>query len=202
MTSSRFIFARHRLISGVASLAFVGLSFLPSAAEAKKFDLDGNHTSITFRASTVLFDVDGRFDKYKLSIDGDPAALGAITVKLDIEAGSINTNNKTRDEHLRSPDFFDAKKFPKLSFVGTSAAKEGDKIVVAGTLEIHGVKNEVKIPFTPVVAKNGAGVEEHVYKGELTLHRKDFGVGADSLAAKISLADEVPVKLLIAGFFP
>src|SRR5262249_10132924 len=120
---------------------------------------------------------------------------------LVIDAASIDTGNKKRDEHLRSADFFDVKKFPKITFTAGSAAREGDKVVLDGTLEMHGVKKPQRLVFTQVVAKNGAGLMEHVYKTELTINRKDFGIGADSVAAKISLADAVTVKILLAGFF-
>lgn len=173
----------------------------PAVADAKKFDNDGNHTSIEFTAKTVLFKVNGRFDKYNLLVDGDPQALGTVNVKLEIDVKSISTGNKTRDEHLKSPDFFDAKKFPKIIFTGTKATRDGDKVIVEGTLEMHGVKKELKVPFSPMVAKNGAGVEEHSFQGEIVINRKDFGVGNDSIGARISLANEVKVELMIAGFF-
>lgn len=188
----------HNLLA--VPLVFAALA-VPAVAQAKKFDNDGNHSSIEFTAKTVLFKVNGRFDKYNLAIEGDPQALGPVQVKLEIDVKSIDTNNKTRDEHLRSPDFFDAKKFPKIVFTGTKASREGDKVIVEGTLEMHGVKKEMKIPFSPMVAKNGAGVEEHSYQAELVLHRKEFGIGNDSIGARISLADEVRVELMIAGFF-
>ncbi len=177
------------------------LAATPALAAPKKFENDGNHTHLGFKASTTLFDVAGWFDKYNLLIEGDPAAPTSVRVKLEIDAKSINTNNKTRDNHLRSADFFDAKKYPKITFVSSTATREGNRIVLDGTLELRGVKKPFKIPFSHVVAKNGAGNEEHVFKADLTLNRKDFGLGADSVAAKISLADEIQVKLLVAGFF-
>ena len=177
------------------------LALSPALASAKKFENDGNHTVIGFKASTLLFDVEGRFNKYNLDIDGDPDALGAAKIKLVIDAASIDTANKKRDEHLRTPDFFDVKKFPKITFTADGARREGDKVVVDGTLEMHGVKKPMHLVFTPTAAKNGAGYLEHVYKAELSLNRKDFGIGTDSVAAKISLADAVVLKILLAGFF-
>lgn len=181
-------------------VAVVALAGNAAAAE-KTFSNDGNHTFIGFRASTTLFDVDGWFDKYNLLIQGDPQTLSPVKVKLEIDARSINTRNKKRDDHLRAPDFFDAKKFPKITFTSEKAIREGDKVVVDGTLEMHGVKKPLKIAFKQVVAKNGAGYEQYVYKAEVPLNRKDFGIGVDSVAAKISLDDTVLLKLLVAGFF-
>jgi polyisoprenoid-binding protein YceI len=182
-------------------LVFLLAATLGANAHAKKFENDGNHTIIGFKASTVLFDVDGRFNKYNLAVEGDPEKPGAARISLVIDAASIDTGNKKRDDHLRTPDFFDVKKFPRITFTASSASREGDKVVVDGTLEMHGVKKPVKLVFTQVAATNGAGVMEHVYKTELALNRKDFGIGVDSVAAKISLADTVTVKILLAGFF-
>jgi polyisoprenoid-binding protein YceI len=176
--------------------------FLASPASAqKKFENDGNHTFIGFKATTTLFDVEGWFDKYNLLIEGDPAKPEGAKIKLEIDAKSINTRNKTRDKDLREPAFFDVKKYPKIIFTGTKATKEGDKVIVEGTLEMHGVKKDVKIPFKQVIAKNGAGYEQVVHKAYIKINRKDYGIGTDSIAAKISLDDEVELKLLVAGFF-
>jgi polyisoprenoid-binding protein YceI len=184
----------------IGSVAFLGLVGVAQAGP-KTFEVDPNHTILGFTASTLLFDVQGRFDKYKVQVSGDPDTLADAKVQIEIEAKSIATSNKTRDGHLQSPDFFDVGKHPKIIFTSTSVKKEGDKLVVDGTLDMHGVKKPLKIPFEAVAAKNGAGVLENVYKASVPLNRKDFGIGADSIAAKISLKDQVTLTLLLAGFF-
>lgn len=174
----------------------------PAAAPAvKKFENDGNHTRIRFVASTI-FDVDGWFDKYNVSINAaDPDAAKDAAVKLEIDAASINTNNAKRDEHLRSPDFFDVAKFPKITFVSTKVSKKGkDGVTVEGDLTLRGVTKKVKIPFKAMKAKNGYGIEEYIYRGGLKINRKDFALG-DGIAAKIALKDEVNVQIELAGFF-
>lgn len=165
------------------------------------FDVDKNHSFFGFKASTVLFDVPGQFDQYKVNITGDPASGGDAKVRIEINARSINTQNQQRDEHLRSPDFFDANQFNKIVFTSSKVVKQGNQVIVDGTLDMHGVKKEVSIPFQEVVAKNGAGYMEHVYKAKINVNRKDFGIGAESVAAKISLADDVELSLLLAGFW-
>jgi polyisoprenoid-binding protein YceI len=174
----------------VGSVAMLGL-----------VEVDPNHSIFGFTASTILFDVQGRFDKYKVDISGDPDTLADAKVQIELDAKSISTGIKGRDDHLRSGDFFDVGKYPKIVFTSTSVKKEGNKLAVDGTLDMHGVKKPLKLSFDTVTAKNGAGIMENVYKTEIPLNRKDFGIGADSVAAKISLSDEVKVKLLLAGFF-
>jgi polyisoprenoid-binding protein YceI len=185
------------LLGGAALLGLIGIAH----AGVKAFDVDANHSIFGFTASTILFDVQGHFDKYKVEVSGDPETLANAKVQIEIDPKSVNTDNKKRDEHLRAPDFFDVAKFPKILFTSTAVRKDGNKVVVDGTLDMHGVKKNLSIPFEAVTALNGAGVMENVYKAEIPLNRKDFGIGADSVAAKISLKDEVKLKLLLAGFF-
>lgn len=71
---------------------------------------------------------------------------------------------------------------------------------MTGTLDMHGKKKKLTIPFRRVSGKNGAGVATTAFKGKLPLNRNDFGVGTDSIAAKISLEDEVALDLLLVAF--
>ncbi len=185
------------LLGSIALLGLVGVAH----AATKYFEVDPNHTNLGFTASTVLFDVQGHFDDYKVSVIGDPDTLAGGQVQIEIDTKSISTANKNRDTHLQSPDFFDAAKYPKITFTSTALKKEGAKVVVEGTLDMHGVKKTMKIPFDVVTAKNGAGVMETVYKASVPLNRKDFKLGGESIAAKISLKDQVSLNLLLAGFF-
>lgn len=179
----------------------LGLLCGVARAEVQSFEVDTNHTIIGFKASTVLFDVPGHFNRYKVQISGDPATGKDAKVRVEIDAASVDTGNAGRDKHLRTDDFFAVGKFPKIIFNGDSVTREGDKLLVKGTLELHGQKKPLSLAFSSVTATNGAGVMEHVYKAELPISRKDFGVGADSVAAKISMKDEVQLNLLLAGFF-
>ena len=185
------------LFAGIALLGLVGVA----QAATKYFEVDPNHTILGFTAATVLFDVPGHFEKYQVQVIGDPDTLAGAQVQIEIETKSISTSNEKRDGHLASPDFFDAVKYPKITFTSTSVRKEGAKVLVEGTLDMHGVKKTLKIPFDAVSAKNGAGVLETVYKASVPLNRKDFKLGGDSIAAKISLKDQVNLNLLLAGFF-
>jgi polyisoprenoid-binding protein YceI len=121
-------------------------------------------------------------------------------VKVTIDVASIDTQNQKRDDHLKSPDFFDAKKHPTITFASTSIRKKGSQLIVKGNLTMHGKTKVVTIPFKVAKGKNGAGVDTTTYKGKLTIDRNAFGIGTDSIAAKISLEDEVELKLLLVTF--
>lgn len=180
----------------------IGLAFAGSTALAKysPLKLDTVHTKIQFTASTILFDVDGEFGKYDIQIDGDPDKPASVNVKANIDVASINTQNTKRDNHLKSSDFFDAEKYPTIQFQSTNVRQKDGQLIVKGNLTMHGTTKPVTIPFKVANGKNGAGVDTRTYKGKLTIDRNAFGVGTDSIAAKISLEDEVDIKLLIVTF--
>ena len=182
-------------------LALAMLCFLPAFAGTKVFTPDTTHSVIGFRAATLLFKVEGRFDRYTMDIQGDPDALGTVKVDVAIDTASIDTQNGTRDNHLRSADFFDVKRFPTIRFTSSKAWRQDGKVMVAGTLEMHGVKKDLTLAFEPAFGKNGAGVDTWSYEASFQLKRSDFGIGADSVAAKISLKDPVQVDLMLVGFF-
>lgn len=167
----------------------------------KTFENDGNHTVLAFKAGTILFDVPGKFTKYTVEASGNPEQPDSAKVTLVLDAASVDTGNPKRDDHLRTADFFDVEKFPRITFTSSKVVKTGTTVTVTGTLELHGVKQEVTIPFETVTAVNGAGFQETVYKGKATVKNSAFGVGAQSVAAKISLKDEVELELLLAGFW-
>jgi polyisoprenoid-binding protein YceI len=175
----------------VSSTAFAAFSSLK---------LDTVHSKVGFTAATVLFDVDGDFGKFDVEIDGDPGKPESVKVRASIDVASINTQNAKRDNHLKSPDFFDAAKHPKITFASTSVKAKGSTLTVKGNLSMHGKTKSVTIPFKVAKGKNGAGIDTTTYKGKLTIDRNDFGIGTDSIAAKISLEDEVEIKLLLVTF--
>lgn len=183
------------------SLMPVLLLALPLAAQTRVFRVDDNHTVLGFKASTLLFDVPGRFMRYKADIQGAPDAPESAKVQIDIDTKSINTANQARDEHLRSADFFDIAKYPEITFTSQNVRKEGDRVVVRGTLTMHGVSRELELPFVTAEGLNGAGTRTWSYRATLPLDRLDFGLGADSVAAKLSLKRPVELDLLLVGFF-
>jgi polyisoprenoid-binding protein YceI len=183
-----------------ALLALLGIVFVTSTALAAPLKLDRTHSKVGFTAETLLFDVDGEFGEYTVEVEGDPSKPTVAKVKVTIDVASIDTQNQKRDDHLKSPDFFDAKKHPTITFASTSIRKKGAQLIVKGNLTMHGKTKPVTIPFKVAKGKNGAGVDTTTYKGKLTIDRNAFGIGTDSIAAKISLENEVELKLLLVTF--
>jgi polyisoprenoid-binding protein YceI len=183
-----------------ALLALLSIVFVISTALAAPLKLDRTHSKIGFTAETLLFDVDGQFKDYTLEVEGDANEPAKAKVQVTINVASIDTQNQKRDDHLRSPDFFDVEKHPTITFTSTSIRPKGKQLIMKGNLTMHGKTKPVTIPFKVAKGKNGAGVDTTTYKGEITIDRNDFSVGTDSIAAKISLEDEVELKLLIVTF--
>ncbi|BDU70909.1 YceI family protein [Mesoterricola silvestris] len=171
------------------------------AAGPGVFRTDTTHTVIGFKAQTLLFDVPGRFDRYKLEATGTPEDPRDARIRLEIETASVDTANPKRDDHLRSGDFFDAAKYPAIIFTSSRVSREGDKVTVHGTLEMHGKSQALDIPFQVREGINGAGKKTWSFRATLPLDRLAFGVGADSIAAKISLEKKVELDLMLVGFF-
>lgn len=186
----------NRALVRIFSVLLVCLVSTSVWGQSTKASLDTVHSKIGFTASTMLFDVDGDFKKYQLFLDG--AHNNLSKVKVEIDAASVFTSNKKRDEHLKSPDFFDVKNHKMITFVSDSIRQSGDTVTINGTLTILGKAKQVTIPFK-VKRVDMGGKTTVVYRGKTEIDRSDFGVGADSVAAKISLKDEVELDLLLVA---
>lgn len=110
---------------------------LSFAAHAAPYKLDAAHTSVGFSVKHLMIsNVKGHFDKYEGGVDFDSAKKTVKNIVINIDAASINTGVKDRDDHLRGSDFFDVAKFPKITFKADSMKwnADGKTGVVSGKL--------------------------------------------------------------------
>jgi len=121
---------------------------LPSWANAAQYTIDHAHTNIGFNIKHMFAMVPGRFDKFEGTFEFDPDMKTTGNFNATIETASINTNQPDRDKHLRSPDFFDAEKNPKITFKSTKVTKK-DKtnFTVLGDLTMNGVTKPVTLTW-------------------------------------------------------
>ena len=148
------------------------LSVLPAGT----FTIDPTHSRIGFSARhAMVTKVRGSFNEYTGS---GTLAGGVATLSVDISANSIDTRNADRDGHLQSPDFFDAAKFPKITFVSTSVKDAGaEKVVVEGNLTIKDVTKPISIEFEYTgTATDPYGNARFGFEGAAEINRKDFGL--------------------------
>jgi polyisoprenoid-binding protein YceI len=182
----------------LGAFLFLGAAALPVQA-ADSYTIDPAHSGVHFKISHIgLSWIYGRFNSYSGSFSIDPDDAGKCTFELKINTESIDTNNKMRDNHLRSPDFFNVKQFPAISFesTGVRAIKEGYE--VTGNLTMHGVTKPVR--FALVGGKKAEfppGVPRTGYSTDLIIKRSEFGVGKEQFAN--ALGEDVHVAISFEG---
>jgi polyisoprenoid-binding protein YceI len=148
------------------------------AVRADDYKVDPMHSSVTFKISHLgLSWVHGRFDKMSGNFTIDPSDASKCSFALTAQAKSVDTNNKQRDEHLCSPDFFNVKQFPLITFksTGVKAAKNGYE--VTGDMTMHGVTKSITFTLDGgKTAEFPRGVKRTGYWTEFVLKRADFGM--------------------------
>ncbi len=189
-----------QLILGAALLA------LPSLY-AEEYKIDSAHSRAQFSVRHMMVsNVRGDFSKITGTISYDEANPEAIKVDASIEASTINTSEQKRDDHLRSPDFFDVAKFPAIAFKSRSARKTGDGLAVTGDLTIHGVTKEVvlKVEMPSAELKDARGGARRGASATTKLNRKDFGLTWNRAleAGGVMVGDEVSITIDIEATRP
>jgi len=159
--------------------ALVALS-IPIFASAATYDIDPAHSSFSFKVRHLtVSNVTGTFGKVKGIAVIDDRDITNLRVEVTLDAFSIDTSDAKRDEHLRSPDFFDVAKYPFLTFVSKKISRiDTTKIQVTGDLTIRGVTKEVTVDMegpTPEI-KDPGGKMRRGATGTTKINRKDFGI--------------------------
>jgi len=159
------------------SACLLGLSF---ALSAQQWRIDTAHSAAQFSIRHMMVStVRGQFGKLTGAVQWDPAKPAAASVEAQVEVASIDTREPKRDAHLRSPDFFDADKYPTMSFKSTSLTPAGPgRWKLAGELGIRGVVRPVVFDVEgPGEAVKGPDGNLRVGATATTrINRKDFGM--------------------------
>lgn len=151
----------------------------PSLAHATPWEVDSSHSAASFSVRHLMVsNVRGELGKITGSINVDDKDITKSTVEASIEMAGINTRDAKRDEHLRSPDFFDVAKFPNITFKSTKVEKAGAGLKVTGNLTLHGVTKEVvlNVEGPAPATKDPWGNTKSGFTATTKLNRKDFGV--------------------------
>jgi len=149
-----------------------------ASADTAEWAIDGSHSHVGFSIShLVVSSVNGRFKDVSGKVLLDEADLTKSSVDVSIKVDSIDTDEVKRDEHLKSPEFFDAKKFPLMTFHATKIVKGGKGYKVTGDLTIRDVKKSVTLDGTlsnPIKSPWGKQVRGAKFEGKIK--RGDFGL--------------------------
>src|ERR1700723_1062642 len=186
-----------RTLSALAIALFLLPAATLTAAAQDTWQIDPPHSSAQFSVRHLgVSTVRGAFTKVSGTVQYDPANPAKASIQASIDAASVDTRVDMRDNDLRSPRFFDAQKYPTITFQSkkVEAAGEG-KLKVTGDLTIHGVTKEVVLDVdgpTPAI-KDPMGKDRLRMGASATtkINRNDFGI--TSLPGAIG--DEISIKL-------
>ena len=164
------------------------------------FIIDNAHSEVGFRIRHMMVSwTKGRFEKYSGSLEIDESNFANSKLNVKIEAASINTGTVDRDNHLRSPDFFDAAKFPELSFTSQKFEGSGESFRILGELTIHGVTKAVALDVEDFSAehKDPWGNVKRGARAHTKIARKDFGLAWNAAieAGGFVVGDNVEINI-------
>jgi polyisoprenoid-binding protein YceI len=183
------------LTLGLSASAMAAAKTIP----AGKFAIDGMHSKVGFEVPhLVISSVEGKFTKYEGTIVID-TKIEKSKVDISINTDSISTDVEKRDSHLKSADFFDAKKYPKITFVSSKVVRTDDNVTITGTLKIKDKSKEVILDgkFLGEV-KDGYGQDKIAFKATTKISRKEFGLTWNSaVEAGPVVGDEIQISLNI-----
>ena len=183
----------------IPAFAFLLISASTTLA-ADKYAIDPVHCHIGFSVKhLVINSIKGRFNDYTGAIVYDEQDITKSSVEITIKAASINTDFKFRDDHLRAPDFFDAVKYPEITFKSTRIEKRGAAYAAVGIFTLHGVAKEIALPFKVNGKSNFQGETHLGVEATIVIDRRDFGMtwNATLESGGLVVGNEVTIELNI-----
>jgi polyisoprenoid-binding protein YceI len=164
------------------------------------WNIDPVHSAAEFKVKHMMIsNVKGQFTGVSGTLSLDEADVTNSRIEATIDAASINTRDAQRDAHLKSADFFDAEKFPSLSFKSARITRQHDGLEVEGDLTMHGVTHKVKFAVEGPTApgKDPWGNTRIGVSATARIHRKDYGLTWNSAleTGGVLVGDEVTMTL-------
>ncbi|QOS81900.1 polyisoprenoid-binding protein [Paenibacillus sp. JNUCC31] len=167
-----------------------------------KWEVDPDHSSVEFSVAHLMINkIKGAFEHFEAILSFDPNDVTTMGIQASIEANSITTRQRQRDEHLRSEDFFHAAKYPVITFQSTSCVLAGERqYELAGNLTLHGVTKPVT--FHTVFEgfnQDPRGRERVGFHSTARIERNEFGLTFNSPleTGGIVVGNEVSIELYI-----
>jgi polyisoprenoid-binding protein YceI len=161
-----------------------------SAFAQGTWSVDKAHSKIGFSVPHMaVSEVEGHFKDFDASVVSKSGDFAGAEVTFTAKTASIDTDNERRDNHLRSADFFDAEKYPEVSFKG-NLVKKGGKYKLKGNFTMHGVTKPVEFDVTYGGTVNTGKGEKAGFKLVGKLNRQDYG---------LTWSNKVPTGELVVG---
>jgi len=168
-------------------------------AMAPQWKLDPAHSGIYFMIQHIYSNTYGFFDDFKGETYFDPDNLGSSSFNFTVQVKSVNTNNRKRDGHLRSGDFFSVKEYPVMTFKSTRIThKKGNHYVVEGKMTVKDVTKSISVPFTFFgTTDNPFNPKESVagFEARFTIDRLEYNVGNGKFFKMGVVGKEVDVTI-------
>ncbi len=179
------------LVTGILALA------APLAlAQTSTWTSDPNHSEVDFSITHMtISNVHGRFGHVNATIAYNEADVSKSTVNATIDVTGVDTGEEARNNHLKSPDFFDVTTFPTATFTSTSVARSGSGLTINGNLTLHGVTKPVVLSADgPRGPAPGMDHKPHAgFSAATTVKRSDFGIGGKFPSTMVG--DEVKLNI-------
>ncbi len=176
---TQFRMSTPALMGSALILAAALAAPLTSHAAAEAWQVDPGHTSVSFKVRHFFAPVTGRFSQATGTLMYDAAKPEASTIELVIPTATISTDNEKRDEHLRSDDFFNAEKYPNITFKSTKIEKGATASMykVTGDLTIRDVTKPVTLDVELLgFGPNAWGGQTGGFSATGQINRQDYGV--------------------------
>jgi polyisoprenoid-binding protein YceI len=168
---------------------FVALLFAPLGAPAETYKIDAAHSRIAFNLHQFVSTVRGDFHRFSGTIEVDREHPERSSVTARISVASIDTKIQKRDHHLLSPEFFDAAKFPEISFKSRSVKRTGENSGdILGDFTMHGVTKSMTLHVKLATPPNGDSLPDRT-RWDVTpdpINRKEFNLAFSSATESIS----------------
>jgi polyisoprenoid-binding protein YceI len=180
------------------SVLLLALAALVSTGRADTFQIDPVHSSVLFKVKHLgVADFYGRFNEIAGTVNFDPSDAGKDSIVAEVKVESVDTHEEKRNQHLKSPDFFNAKQFPTITFKSTKVEKKSAvEYAVTGDFTLHGVTKPVTFTFKK--GGVGTGMKGETRMGgeaEFSVKRSDYGM----TFMQNGLGDEVGIILSLEG---
>lgn len=186
----------------LAAVAAISLS----ANAQTNWNVDASHSKLGFAVTHMMVsETEGKFKVYEGKVSSSKAGSDFTDAKIEfsVDAASINTDDEKRDGHLKSPDFFDVEKYPKITFKSTSIkpGKIKGTYTLVGDLTMHGVTKSVTLTAIGAskIVKDPYGMERYAFKVTGKLNRKDYGLVWNAVleAGGVAVSEEVRLDINI-----
>lgn len=167
---------------------------ITNAQDATKWEIDKSQSAVNFSINNFFVSVKGKFTDFDGDIHFDPNNLNGSRAKFIVLTESIDTDNGTRDSHLKVENFFDVETYPEMIFKSTKFEKKSDKeFLVYGKLTIKETTKDVVLPMK--ITSDVDGASRMSVEIETTIDRKDYGVGTGFWSVTVSIGNEVRINI-------